>query len=82
MGVLMIRCPATGREISTGIEADPQTFKATPVFFARTFCPICRRQHDWFAQQAWVSEPTQPRLRRDRGTINVSQLRRASLHDL
>jgi hypothetical protein len=56
MGVLMIKCPQTGRDISTGWVADREGFRAMPVFIARTFCPICRTDHEWFAQQAWVCE--------------------------
>ncbi len=56
MGTVMIRCPATGRPISTGIEAERERFVRSPVFFARTFCPMCRTEHEWFAQQAWVDE--------------------------
>ena len=58
MGTVMIRCPQTGREIATGFEADAARFRATPVFFARSHCPICRTEHEWFAQDAWVCEPT------------------------
>jgi hypothetical protein len=53
----MIRCPETGREIATGYEADAERFSSMPVFFARSYCPICRTEHEWFAQQAWVCEP-------------------------
>ena len=60
MGIVMIRCPQTGRAISTGIHADRATFHATPVFFSRTFCPLCRATHEWFAADAWVSEPGRP----------------------
>jgi hypothetical protein len=56
MGTVMIRCPETGREIATGYEADPERFSSMPVFFARSYCPICRSEHEWFAQQAWVCE--------------------------
>ncbi len=56
MGVVMIRCPETHRAISTGIEADRATFRSTPVFFSRTFCPLCRVTHEWFAGDAWVCE--------------------------
>jgi hypothetical protein len=56
MGTVMIRCPETGREVSTGMRADRDSFRATPVFFARSFCPICRTEHEWFAQQAWVCD--------------------------
>ena len=65
MGTVMIRCPETGREIATGYEADPARFSSMPVFFARSYCPICRAEHEWFAQQAWVCEPSpDPRAQR------------------
>ena len=57
MGNLMIKCPKTGCEIFTGIQMDRSTFQNMPVFFARTLCPICQTQHEWFARAAWVQEP-------------------------
>ncbi len=62
MGAVMVRCPQTGRDIPTGFVADRERFKATPVFFARVQCPICRTEHEWFAKEAWVCE-AEPRLR-------------------
>jgi hypothetical protein len=56
MGTVVIRCPATGNTISTGIEAERSTFAHSPVFFASTHCPHCRTEHRWFAQDAWVEE--------------------------
>jgi hypothetical protein len=56
MGTVMIRCPATGRDISTGMAADREDFARSPVFFARSFCPICQTKHEWFAAEAWVAE--------------------------
>ena len=56
MGVVMIRCPQTGRDISTGIEMDTERFAASPVFFSRVQCPLCAREHEWFAKDAWVCE--------------------------
>ena len=56
MGIVMIRCPETRRAISTGIQADRETFHATPVFFSRTACPLCRTTHEWFAKDAWVCD--------------------------
>ena len=35
--------------------ADRERFRAMPVFFARVLCPLCGKQHEWFAQQAWVA---------------------------
>src|SRR5262249_13526760 len=70
MGVVMIKCPDTGRDIPTGIIADHESFRATPVFFARVLCPVCGSEHEWFAKEAWVcdgaprnAEPRSERLR-------------------
>ena len=57
MGALMIRSPATGREISAGIDADDSRFRSSPVFYARSYCTLCRVEHEWFARDAWVCEP-------------------------
>jgi hypothetical protein len=57
MGTVMIRCPATGRDVSTGISADPTSFARSPVFFSRSYCPFCRARHEWFATDAWIDEP-------------------------
>jgi hypothetical protein len=57
MGVVMIKCPRTGHEIRTGIKTDRQSFRRSAVFFARTYCSICRDDHEWFAKEAWVCEP-------------------------
>jgi len=66
MGMLMVKCPQTGRAIATGIAMDRERFRCSAVFFGRTRCPICSVDHAWFAQEAWVDEPTL-RVRR-RGT--------------
>ena len=66
MGTVMIRCPKTGREISTGMEADATSFSATPVFFARSYCPICRTEHEWFAKEAWVCDAAPAHAQRPR----------------
>src|SRR5262249_16144380 len=63
MGPVMVRCPETGRDIPTGLVTDRKSFDATPVFFARVYCPICRSEHEWFAKEAWVCE-AEPRPRR------------------
>jgi hypothetical protein len=57
MGMVMIRCLETGSAISTGIKMDQDRFRQSPVFFARTFCPICQSTHEWFARDAWIEEP-------------------------
>ena len=50
MGVVMIKCPATGRAIPTDIMMDRERFRCSPVFFGRTFCSICKTSHEWFAR--------------------------------
>jgi hypothetical protein len=62
MGAVMIKCPDTGRDIPTGMIADRRKFSATPVFFGRVLCPVCRSEHEWFAREAWVcdAEPSTP----------------------
>ncbi len=62
MGTVMIKCPDTGRDIATGIIADRESFNATPVFFARVYCPACRTEHEWFAKEAWVCEADAPNM--------------------
>jgi hypothetical protein len=57
MGIILVKCPQTGRAISTGMEMDQSRFNRIPVFFGRTFCPTCRKDHEWFARDAWVWEP-------------------------
>ena len=58
VGIVMIKCPQTGRAIPTGIKADRESFRRSAVFFARTHCSICQTNHDWFAKEAWVYEPS------------------------
>jgi hypothetical protein len=63
MSAVMIRCPATGRAIATGIDADPVSFRTAAVFFSRTYCPYCKTKHEWFAKDAWVCEPADAEVR-------------------
>jgi hypothetical protein len=60
MGAVMVKCPETGHDIPTGIVTDRKSFDASPVFFARVYCPICRTNHEWFAKQGWVCEAGVP----------------------
>ena len=50
VGILVIKCPTTSRDIPIGIETDRASFTSAPVFFSRTYCPICRTSHEWFAK--------------------------------
>jgi hypothetical protein len=56
MGMIMFRCPETGRSIETGMEMEAARFQRMPVFFSRSYCPHCRAHHEWFAAHAWVDD--------------------------
>jgi hypothetical protein len=69
--MVMVKCPQTGQAIPTGIKTDRESFGRRAVFFSRTHCPICRTDHAWFAQEAWVDEPEHPRAALQRGLPGV-----------
>jgi hypothetical protein len=54
MDELMIRCPKTGKPVSTGIYIERAKLGVMPVFFSSSFCPSCRTSHEWFARDAWI----------------------------
>lgn len=47
MSVLKVRCPETGREVSTGIEIDPESFASLPDKLPVSNCPVCGLDHVW-----------------------------------
>ena len=55
--VVMVRCPTTGRELSTGIEMDAATFESLPEIRAQIECPVCRSDHNWSTREAWLGNP-------------------------
>jgi hypothetical protein len=54
MGVLMIKCPSTGRAISTGIEMS--AVERLPIVIATAKCSACGRVHEWTVNDAWLAE--------------------------
>ncbi len=60
MSTVMIRCPVTGRAVSTAIETEPTTFRKLPTVAARMHCPACGRDHTWTISSAWLAG--EPRL--------------------
>ena len=62
MSLVMIRCPDTGRAVSTEIETEPAVFRALPAVAARMQCPACGRDHVWTISSAWLAG--EPRLAR------------------
>ena len=56
-GVVMVRCPTTGRELSTGIQMDAATFEQLPDIRSKITCPICKLDHIWSTVEAWLDNP-------------------------
>jgi hypothetical protein len=56
VGVLLIKCPITGREFSTGIETDEQSLELIPETVAQSPCPHCGSDHSWSKFDARLSE--------------------------
>jgi hypothetical protein len=59
MGIVVITCPHTGQDISTGIEIDELSFQRLPDVLVRSTCPRCGMQHAWWTREAKLS-PTSP----------------------
>jgi hypothetical protein len=60
MGVLILKCPITGKMFSTGIQADAETVKSLPQVQTRSRCPHCRADHLWWPQDAVFSPALAP----------------------
>ena len=65
MGALFFVCPTTGREVSTGIEIDPTSYRGLPTEFTEITCPVCNETHNLSNVRPHVSdvdaEPNVPR---------------------
>ena len=60
VGVLMVICPVTGKEFSTGIETDEQSLDLIPTTVAQAQCPHCGANHSWSKLEARLSETGAP----------------------
>jgi hypothetical protein len=56
MAVVMIKCPDTGRSVSTGIEIERIIFIRLPDVEARMSCSACGREHRWSKHAARLAE--------------------------
>ena len=54
MGTLVFACPATGDEVSTGIEMDLATLEQ--LRSEKIYCPHCRQPHHMAAIEYWLTE--------------------------
>ena len=60
MSSVMIRCPTTGRAVSTAIEMEPSVFRKLPDVSGRMLCPVCGEEHIWTARAAWLAGEPHP----------------------
>ena len=60
MCAVMIKCPATGRAVDTGIETDDASFGLLPDVLSRSRCPHCGGMHSWWKREAWLAEDAGP----------------------
>ena len=47
MSVLVIKCPVSGRDFSTGIQTDWDTFVRMRQNLLHSRCPHCKSEHSW-----------------------------------
>ncbi len=56
MGILLIKCPKTGKNFAAGIEADSVAFESLPQVLTRTRCPHCGTVHLWWTSEAFLAD--------------------------
>jgi hypothetical protein len=56
MAMLMVLCPYTAKEISTGIETEADVLKQLPRVQAAVLCPVCNEKHFWTCDDAMLAE--------------------------
>ena len=54
MGTLIFVCPATGHEVSTGVEIDRATFRKLSRTGAEIFRPRCHNNHALSTIAVWL----------------------------
>ena len=52
MGVLMLTCSITGRDFSTNIQIDEESFRELSDVVTKARCPHCGLMHSWWAREA------------------------------
>jgi hypothetical protein len=52
MGVILVTCPNSGRDFSTGIQVEEDDFRNLPDPSIKSHCPHCGQEHQWRPSQA------------------------------
>jgi len=55
MAVIMVRCPHTGTDVSTGIDMDWSAFNRLRNVRSEIICPVCGGTHVWTQGDAWLT---------------------------
>jgi hypothetical protein len=55
VAMLMIKCPRTGQDVSTGILTDPDSYRKIPEALVQTRCSHCGLEHAWSPEDAWLA---------------------------
>jgi len=74
MVILKVMCPETGREVSTGIEIDPQSFASLPDKLTLSTCPFCGLDHVWLKCDARFVEEQIPELPGDGVSVAAKEM--------
>jgi hypothetical protein len=56
MGRLMLRCPMTDRNFSTGINTDSESFRLNSDTTITAQCPYCGQNHTLRSHDGWLAE--------------------------
>jgi hypothetical protein len=73
MGMLMLRCPMTDRNFSTGIKAND--FRLIPDIRSVARCPYCRQNHTWRPNDAWLTQSIAPSERLENRVSSIIETR-------
>jgi hypothetical protein len=67
LGTVVVICPVTCREISTGIETEAEVLKGLPRIQSAVRCPECGEQHFWTCDDAMIVQERAKSPVRDTG---------------
>lgn len=60
VGTLVIKCPDTGREFSTGVQTDWASLARMDNHIYKALCPYCKADHFWRPNDAKLVDALPP----------------------
>jgi hypothetical protein len=61
MAVLMVTCPTTHREFSSGVNINEDSFERLPKTAGKVLCPHCGHVHIWWPREAALAHRVPPK---------------------